>query len=521
MGAVAAIMVGFFAFLMVRFSAVQMVPLYAQLEFADTTAIVQELEGANVPYEVTGNGTGILVPHDKLLQVRMQLAEKGLPSGGTVGYEIFDKTDTLGTTSFVQSINHVRALEGELARTIRALDGVTGARVHLVLPERQLFQRNKTAPSASIVLDVRGTLDRGQIRAVQHLVASAVEGLKPNKVSIVDETGRLLASGGDDGEEFLTAAIQDRTAAYERKLRERIEGIVSEVVGPGRARVQVSAELDRNRVTQTSETYDPDGQVVRSTQSKEESSASTNREEGVTAANQVPDANAQNGAQTSDQSNSTSETVNYEISRTQRTQVTEAGSLKRLSVAVLVDGVYTPVADAPPTYAPRSDEEMQRITALVRTAMGFDEERGDQIEVVNLRFASAPANLTAGATGEGLFDFTKRDIIYFIELGVIVLLSLATLLFVVRPLVKRILASDEKEEQETAAIEGAQMAIGPDGQPVALPGPETESEEDWIAVAKAQGELQAGSIERVGELINTYPAEAATIVRNWLQEAPA
>ena len=207
MGAVAAIMIGFFAFLMVRFSAVQMVPLYAQLEFADTTAIVKELDGLGVPYEVTNNGTGLLVPHDDLLKVRMQLAEKGLPSGGTVGYEIFDKTDTLGTTSFVQSINHVRALEGELARTIRSLDRVGMARVHLVLPERQLFQRNKSEPSASIVLDVRGTLETSQIRAIQHLVASAVEGLRPNKVSIVDETGRLLAAGGDNAEDFVTYIV--------------------------------------------------------------------------------------------------------------------------------------------------------------------------------------------------------------------------------------------------------------------------------------------------------------------------
>ena len=521
MGAVAAIMIGFFAFLMVRFSAVQMVPLYAQLEFADTTAIVKELDGLGVPYEVTNNGTGLLVPHDDLLKVRMQLAEKGLPSGGTVGYEIFDKTDTLGTTSFVQSINHVRALEGELARTIRALDRVGMARVHLVLPERQLFQRNKSEPSASIVLDVRGTLETGQIRAIQHLVASAVEGLRPNKVSIVDETGRLLAAGGDNAEDFVTAAIQDRTAALERRMRDRIEAIVSEVVGPGRARVQVSAELDHNRVTQTSETYDPDGQVVRSTQSKDENSASTNKAEGVTAGNQVPDPNAQNGNTTSDQSNSSSETVNYEISRTQRTEVTEAGSLKRLSVAVLVDGSYTPVADAPPTYTPRTDEEMQRISALVRSAMGYDKDRGDQLEVVNLRFAAAPANLTVGTDGTGMFDFSKRDIIYFIELGVIVLLSLATLLFVVRPLIRRILSSETPDE--AALPEGMQMAIGADGQPVALPSPEGEQkpDHDWIAVAQAEGEIQAGSIERVGELINTYPNEAVTIVRNWLQEAPA
>ncbi len=523
MGAVAAILVGFFAFLMIRFSSVQMVPLYAELDFKDTTAIVKELDGLAVPYEVVNRGGGVLVPTEELLRVRMALAEKGLPNGGSVGYEIFDKTDTLGTTSFVQSINHIRALEGELARTIRAIDQVAMARVHLVLPERQLFQRNKTAPSASIVLQVRGVLEQSQIRAIQHITASAVEGLKPQDVSIVDEGGRLLAAGGENAEEFMTGAIHERTASYEHTLRERIEDIVSEVVGPGRARVQVSAELDFNRITQTSETYDPEGQVVRSTQTKEETSATTNKREGVSAGNQIPDANANDGGDsTLDQSNSTAETVNYEISRTQRTEVIEAGRIKRISVAVLVDGVYSQTPEGELNYAERPEDEMTRISALVRSAMGYDEGRGDQIEVVNLRFANAPNSLALASGEESLFDFSKRDIFYFVELGVIVVLSLLTLLFAVRPLIKRILTPDEPEVPEIP--EGMQMVVGPDGQPMALPSPEGgegEGEHDWISVAQAEGELQAGSIERVGEMIKSYPTEAVTIVRNWLQEAPA
>ncbi|PLX38516.1 MAG: flagellar M-ring protein FliF [Hyphomicrobiales bacterium] len=523
MGAVAAILVGFFAFLMIRFSSVQMVPLYAELDFKDTTAIVKELDGLAVPYEVVNRGGGVLVPTEELLRVRMALAEKGLPNGGSVGYEIFDKTDTLGTTSFVQSINHIRALEGELARTIRAIDQVAMARVHLVLPERQLFQRNKTAPSASIVLQVRGVLEQSQIRAIQHITASAVEGLKPQDVSIVDEGGRLLAAGGENAEEFMTGAIHERTASYEHTLRERIEDIVSEVVGPGRARVQVSAELDFNRITQTSETYDPEGQVVRSTQTKEETSATTNKREGVSAGNQIPDANANDGGDsTLDQSNSTAETVNYEISRTQRTEVIEAGRIKRISVAVLVDGVYSQTPEGELNYAERPEDEMTRISALVRSAMGYDEGRGDQIEVVNLRFANAPNSLALASGEESLFDFSKRDIFYFVELGVIVVLSLLTLLFAVRPLIKRILTPDEPEVPEIP--EGMQMVVGPDGQPMALPSPEGgegEGEHDWISVAQAEGELQAGSIERVGEMIKSYPTEAVTIVRNGLQEAPA
>ena len=198
----------------------------------------------------------------------MKLAEGGLPKGGGVGYEIFDKSDALGATSFVQNINHLRALEGELSRTIRAIDRVQQARVHLVLPERPLFSREKAEPSASIVLKVRGTLEAQQVRAIRHLVASAVNGLKPQRVSVVDETGRLLADGSADDAGGATA--DERKLAYERRLREQVESIVTSVVGPGHARVQLTAEFDFNRITQTSDKFDPESRVVRSSQTREE-----------------------------------------------------------------------------------------------------------------------------------------------------------------------------------------------------------------------------------------------------------
>ena len=343
MGAVAAILIGFFAIVIMRLSTPQMTPLYTDLSFEDSAAMVRQLESAAVPYEIRQDGAAILVPHDQVLKARMQLAEQGLPTGGSVGYEIFDKTDTLGTTSFVQSINHLRALEGELARTIRSISRVSAARVHLVLPERQLFQRDREEPTASIVVRVRGTLEVSQIRAIQHLVATAVEGLKPGRVSIVDEAGQLLASGGDDEiQGVFASALQERTVAHERRLRDRIEAIVSEVVGPGRARVQVSAELDFNRVTQMSEQFDPEGQVVRSSQAREEATRTAGGPQGgVTAGNQLPESTAESEQENSRESTSTSEeTTNYEISKTQRTEVVEAGRIKRISVAVLVDGNY-------------------------------------------------------------------------------------------------------------------------------------------------------------------------------------
>ncbi len=195
MGAVTVALVGVFAFIILRVTAPQMAPLFTDLTPEDSAAIVKDLERQAIPYELKNDGAIIMVPRDRMTRVRMKLAEGGLPKGGGVGYEIFDKSDTLGATSFVQNINHLRALEGELARTIKAIDRVQAARVHLVLPERPLFSRDKIEPSASIVLQVRGALEAQQVRAIRHLVASAVNGLKPQRVSIVDEAGQLLADG--------------------------------------------------------------------------------------------------------------------------------------------------------------------------------------------------------------------------------------------------------------------------------------------------------------------------------------
>ncbi len=223
----------------------------------------------------------------------MKLAEGGLPKGGGVGYEIFDKSDALGTTSFVQNINNLRALEGELARTIRALDRVQAARVHLVCRSGRLFSREKPEPSASIVLKVRGALEPQQVRAIRHLVASAVNGLKPQRVSIVDESGQLLADGAASTSTAATYA-DERQAAFEKQMRSQVEQIVSSVVGPGRARVQVTADFDFNRITQTSDKFDPEGRVVRSSQTREETSASSDgNSDQVTVGNELPGANQQ------------------------------------------------------------------------------------------------------------------------------------------------------------------------------------------------------------------------------------
>ncbi|CUA92274.1 flagellar basal-body MS-ring/collar protein FliF [Pannonibacter indicus] len=519
MGAVAAILIGVFAFIILRVTAPQMAQLYSDLSLEDSAAIINSLEQQAIPFELRREGSTILIPQEQIARVRMRLAENGLPTGGSIGYEIFDRSDTLGATSFIQNINHLRAMEGELARTIRSIDRIVSARVHLVIPERQLFQRDARPPSASIAVKVRGSLGAGEIRAIQHLVAAAVDGLTPERVSIVDDAGRLLASSSDDNAQaMLSTQLQERTFEVEQRLRNQVEEILNSVVGPGRARVRVAAQIDHNRVTETQERFDPEGQVVRSTQTKEEASSRGAGQNAVTVGNQLPNAD-QGGAGAGDveASNINEEIVNYEISKATRTEVVEAGSIKRLSVAVLVDGVYTPNADGVLQYEPRTQEVLDRIAVLVRSAVGFDAARGDVVEVVNLRFAQAPEADFEPAT-TSMFDFTRDDIMRFAELGVLMLIALLLLLFVVRPLLRRIVTPDEKQPQE--------LVIAPDGTLVAESElPQQQDDEDdgvvieWLEEAKREGAMQASSIAKVGAMIEDYPTEAVTIVRGWLEEA--
>lgn len=516
MGVVAAVLVGFFALIISRVTAPYMVPLFTELSFQDSSAIVEQLESQAIPYDVRNEGSIVLVPKDNVLRLRMSLAESGLPSGGSVGYEIFDRGDTLGATSFVQNINRLRALEGELSRTIRSLQRVVQARVHLVIPERQLFQREIELPTASIAIKVRGELSVGQIQAIKHLAASAVPGLKPSRVAIVDEDGQLLASGeGDEVGAGMLSALDERRSSKELRLRRAVEEIVFQVVGDGRARVQVTAELERNRVTQTADIYDPNSQVVRSSQSRSENTTAAEKmaEGGVTVGNELPGAGAADGDAGSNSARETTEEVlNYEISRTTTTEITEAGKVKKLSVAVLVDGIYTQAEDGTLSYEPRTEEQLQQIATLVRSAIGFEEARGDLVEVVNMRFVANASSESGTLAEPGFFDFTTADMMQVAELVVMLLMTLLLVLFILRPLVKRILTPEEKPILAGTSDADGTGVVDPDNPNAAQRDPRFE-------VAQAAGAARADMVKKVSEMVEDSPDEAAAILRNWLQEA--
>lgn len=559
LGAVTIALVAFFAVIMMRVSQPTMALLYSGLPVSDSAEIVAKLEAMSVPYELKGDGTTIFVPKNEALRLRMNMAEAGLPSGGSVGYEIFDDTSALGTTSFVQNMNHLRALEGELARTVRALDTVQAARVHLVMPERELFSRERQEPTASIVIKARGGLGRSQAKGIQFLVASAVEGLNAANVSIIDETGNMIA-GGADGTSLGSSSMDERQREYETRLRRQVADIVTSVVGTNRARIQVAAELDFNRITRNSETFDPEGQVVRSTQTVEESSSATERDgqAGVTVGNDLPDAIGQGGGAddaTSNESNArVEETVNYEISRTTTTEVIEAGSVKRLSVAVLVDGAYEAAEDGTQTYTARSPEELEMIGRLVRSSIGFDAARGDSVEVVNLPINDTAIDpLADDAVELGFMDsiMGSLDVMRLAELGALVVVTLLGVFLVARPLINKLTTPGVQQGGQAAITSGApsnapqlpspdmqqilaqaqadgqEVITSPDGTPIALAAPTPEQQaammlEDnsgsMIDIAQIEGQVRESSVRKVGEIVQNHPEESLSILRSWLHE---
>jgi flagellar M-ring protein FliF len=541
MAGVTAALVGFFFYVTTELMQPPMSLLFSGLDPRDSAEIVAKLDSLKVPYQLQGDGTTIMVAQDQALKLRMELAGDGLPAGGSVGYEIFDKQDALGVTSFMQSVNLVRALEGELARTIRSLDVIDQARVHLVIPKRELFARENREPTASIVVRPRGgQISRAQVQAIQNLVASAVDGMTPLHVSVIDDKGQLLAGGNQREGEGETgggqASLDERQTSFETRLREQVEEIVTSVVGYGKARVQVSADLDFNRVTKESVTFDPDSQVVRSTQTREstERDVATKQSQGVTVANGLPDASTgapNSGNQSQQSKDSTDETVNYEISTEKKTEILEEGRVNKISVAVVVDGAYTTDANGQRNYQARSADEMTQISTLVKSAIGFDQKRGDQVEVVNMRFAEIEVGPMVEEE-QPFLGLDKEDILRIAQMAVLAVISLLLILLVFRPMMNRLLAApgtqalpgpggvtalSSQPHHGQVAHAGAHQQLPPGVAAAALPGPTHEG--SMIDIARVHGQVKESSVKKVGEIVSSHPDEALAIMRTWLHES--
>ena len=531
LGAVAVGLLGFFVFLTSRLSVEELTVLYSDLDGSDSGKIVSKLESLNVPFELSPDGTRIRVPASRAARLRMEMAQEGLPSGGSIGYEIFDKSSVLGTTSFAQRINHLRALEGELARSIRTLAPVQAARVHLVLPKREAFSRETEDPSASIILNMRGAnqLSRGQVLSIQHLVAAAVPKLSPSRISVIDDRGNLLARGsaGQDTGALSAQTAEELRTTHERRMARTIEELVERSVGLGRVRAEVAVEMDFDRVTTNSETFDPDKQVVRSTQTINEANESQDGDKTVSVANNLPDRNAatEKGPQRSNKSNRAEETINYEVSKTIKTHVREGGVIRRVSAAVLVDGRYVNDGSGNLNYEPRNADELTKLGALVKSAIGFDDGRGDKVEVVNLQFAKQD-DASLGLDSDGALGLAKSDWFRVAELATLGVVAILILLLVVRPLLGRLLETPKPVEQtpEQALLAGGlplPALAGPAGATAPAATDENGApieDESMVDIAQVAGLVKASAVKQVGQIIDQHPDEAIGLLRHWMHQ---
>ena len=521
MGAIMLGMIGFFIFVTTRLATPSMVLLYGDLNADDSSRITSQLSSQNVPFELLQGGSQIMVPSDRALKLRLSLASQGIPSGGSLGYELFDDKQTIGTTSFVQNINLLRALEGELARTIQTISSIRSARVHLVLPRRELFSREKHQASASITLRMGdGLLEKDQIAGIQHLVAAAVPGLVPARVSIISSSnGKLLAGGfEEDSASFMAVKSQEQRRNFERRLSRTIESLLEKTVGFGKVRAEVKADMDFDRISTTDEKFDPDGQVIRSNQSIEETNQTraTEGTQPVTVGTNLPDPNVGSGenASSSGAQSRIEETVNFEVSKKIINHVREVGIINRLSVAVLIDGVRG-TEDNAPTYQPRSETEMELLATLVRGAIGFNADRGDTVEVINMEFADV---VVEGIELELFFGLDKNDLLRMAEVLVLSIVAILVILLVVRPLVSRAF-----ESIPSAAAAGERLLTDQAGALTApgIPSEVTVGEEQFeelIDIDRVEGRVKASSEKQVGGLVEKHPEEALSIVRSWMYQ---
>ncbi|MGC8735383.1 MAG: flagellar basal-body MS-ring/collar protein FliF [Dissulfurimicrobium sp.] len=488
-------------------------PLYSDLSPQDAAEITAWLKKESVPYQLYNDGTAIRVPEEKVYDVRLSLAGAGLPRG-SVGFEIFDLTN-LGVTDFVQHVNYQRALQGELEKTISRFLQIRSVRVLLALPQESLFTSEKKEPTASVVLQLKPgeELSRNQIKGIVHLVASAVPRLKKENVSVVDTDGGVLYDSKD--QENDQSLMTNTQLAYQKKLedyyRHKIQSMLEDVLGPNKAVVRVATDVDFDQVQTSEDRYDPDQTAVRSEQKISEIDTSQENAGGVAGVkggladklqgNVTGPAATNTGAGGAPPAlirQKTQDTSNYEITRIQRQINASIGKLKKISVAVMVDGSYLPKGKEL-VYTPRSQEELANLDRIVKAAIGFDPKRGDEVSVVNVPFK---AQQPEGKAPSKLFELAS----YFATPFMNIILAVLFIVFVLRPLFNRYVLKPRGKEEAEAVPSGARTGEGETGEgefefpppPVIHPIPDAR--------------------ERLREMAHAYPERAAALVKIWLRE---
>lgn len=521
MGAVGAALLVALAYMAMPSATGPMAYLFTDLEPAAAQSIADKLKAENVPFQLSPDGTAVLAPQEKLAELRMSLAGERL--GGKIGYDVLDAEQPFGLSSSRAKMNETRAVEGELARSIQSLQNVSTARVHIVMPERAVFSSETRRATAAVTVKTLGRLSAENVQAIRYLVSSSVPELSPESVSVIDQTGALLARAGEAGSSG-AADADERQQAVEAKLREQIESLLEPIVGDGKVRAEVAAIIDRDQTREEASVVDPDKQAIAkqvTVESNDQSDELSGATPPASVSNQLPDAQAQTGGAGDTRKaarSESSEDVTYENSRTNTVTIRQPGKVTRLTVAVMID----------PGAQPMPAQQVQRLQRLVENAVGFDAERGDSVVVESMKFtaadlANAEESWTDNLPTEQIFSVLKLLIIAGVALFALRLL---------KPSFDRRLAeatagaSPNMLLPDGAAAAGAML--GADGQPALPQDPEAlrlalqnaESRgallDQEIALAEVDGRIKLSAIKRIGESVATSPGEATAVIRQWL-----
>jgi len=481
--------------------------LYSNLSLEDAGAVVTKFKELNVPYQLSSDGTAVLVPSESVYELRLQLANQGLPQGGGIGFEIFDQT-SFGTTEFVQKLNYRRALQGELARTISQFSAISKARVHLVVPKRTLFAERQERSRAAVVINLRPgqRLSAAQINGITHLVSSSVEGLEPQSVTVVDNRGQILTSASDASVPTqMTNSQLNYQQTLEAGLEKKIRTMLERIVGHDKAVVRVSSILDFRQVKMTEERFDPDAQVVRSEQRSQEelsSSSQSNNATGIpgVSSNIPPVSQSPAQATVTNQTRKKNEVINFEINKTVSHIIEPIGTIKRLSVAALIDGTYESVTneegETSRKYLPRTEEEMKKLEGIVKKAMGYSQERKDQVEVVNFSLDTGPFMEEDTLQPESTLDQLARWLLPLTRYVIGAVFALIILFSVIRPILKALTSP--------SPLPSPALGPAPVSQQLQAPGEqlqvETSREVEALKIAKEN------------------PQVATQVVKTWLKE---
>jgi len=480
--------------------------LYSNLSQEDASKVIDQLTAQKVPYEITDNGKTIRVPKEKVYEERITLAGKGIPSSGIVGYEIFDKS-TMGMSDFMQKLNYQRALEGELTKSIMEVDGVEGARVHIVIPEKSVFKDEQKLPTAAVVLKLKNSdaISKGNIAAIANLVSSSVEGLQPGKVTIVDTRGKLL-SKDDDGDPLAVSSAKqyEIKKSVENYLAQKAQGMLDNVLGYGNAIVEVNADLNFDQVEKTMESYDPNSQVAVSEQNVKTENNGRNLSDSTAQVNQ-------------------NTTTNYEINKTIEKVIAGSGNVKRLSVAVVVNDVSKETKKGDKivnTTEPRPKDEMNKLEEIVKNSVGVDPSRNDQVSIVNIPFETKDLDNEKIAE-PGMFDDMNKWINPFLMIA-----AVAASIFLLKGLMKRL----KTEKIIIGTYNSPQLASVDRIIPAELPGPVAAAQ---IGAKLKKAMLPVGDIEddisddamrkknqqeKITNYVSKNPVDAAKLINAWLHE---